>query len=682
MPEIEDKAENITNFTVINTNTRSLCPKITSLIDCITETDTKIAFVTETWLKDGQELEEDVADLSAGAGLGLLARNRNVPAANGVTYGGVAVLWREDCCNFKEVRIPGLQLEDLELLICAGAMRGHTRKVCLIAAYLPPNYTRAKANQALDKVTDAVVALKRRFTDPYLIIAGDFNQWKVEEALADFPDIKEVPVGNTRKEKSIDRIFLNIDRSVIESGTLSPLETEEGQESDHRVAYCKIALARKEKFVWQNYTYRHYNEKSVKAFKDWIVLHDWKEVLNADGSIKMTEAYQGTISWAMESFFPLKTRRKKSTDLPWMTKGLQKMIQTRKRTYWGEGGERTEVWREEKKRVAQAIKDRKRGYIQNQKDHLLAKDANRDFFKHVKNFSRFEKPRQFDVRSLMPGDSNEAVSEKLADYFIKVSQEFSPLEPGDIPAGKAEGREYLAVHEVARRIKTMRKPKSMVPGDVFPQLMTECSDFFALPLTCIYNEILTTHIWPPCWKKEFVTVIPKKSAPEGLGDLRNISCTLLASKIFETFVLDRLKREVKLRSNQYGGVRGLSTESLLAQLWQETLENLEDYRAGTVITSIDYSKAFNRMSYQHCLSALARNGASDQTIRLVATFLSNRTMTVKVEGVQSTPREVWGGCPQGSILGVFLFNATIDDLEEGCQDISSSLTGVQEPPCY
>ena len=44
-------------------------------------------------------------------------------------------------------------------------------------------------------------------------------------------------------------------------------------------------------------------------------------------------------------------------------------------------------------------------------------------------------------------------------------------------------------------------------------------------------------------------------------------------------------------------------------------------------------------------------------------------MVVKVGQTHSELREVWGGCPQGSILGVFLFNATIDDLEEGCVDL-------------
>ena len=48
-------------------------------------------------------------------------------------------------------------------------------------------------------------------------------------------------------------------------------------------------------------------------------------------------------------------------------------------------------------------------------------------------------------------------------------------------------------------------------------------------------------------------------------------------------------------------------------------------------------------------------------------------MVVKVGQVMSEAREVWGGCPQGSILGVFLFNVTIDDLEEGCPDLETYL---------
>ena len=104
---------------------------------------------------------------------------------------------------------------------------------------------------------------------------------------------------------------------------------------------------------------------------------------------------------------------------------------------------------------------------------------------------------------------------------------------------------------------------------------------------------------------------------------------MLASKIFESYVLDFLKEQVKMRSNQYEGVRGMGTEHVLVQLWQDILQNAEDYRAGTVVTSVDYAKAFNRMSFQECLKALASKGASTQVLRLVATFLTNRTMSVR-----------------------------------------------------
>ena len=83
------------------------------------------------------------------------------------------------------------------------------------------------------------------------------------------------------------------------------------------------------------------------------------------------------------------------------------------------------------------------------------------------------------------------------------------------------------------------------------------------------------------------------------------------------------------------------------------------------------------MGYQECLTAIARNGASTRTLELVATFLTDRYMMVKVGKILSKPRIVNGGCPQGSILGGVLFNATIDNLEEGCQDLPDTRMSVR-----
>ena len=155
----------------------------------------------------------------------------------------------------------------------------------------------------------------------------------------------------------------------------------------------------------------------------------------------------------------------------------------------------------------------------------------------------------------------------MADYFNRVSSEFDELGPGDIPCTRDKELPQLHEYEVASRIRRFRKPKSMVPGDIFPKLVTRFADFIAIPLTDIYNCITVSRNWPVCWKREYVTIIPKKTNPEGLSDLRNISCTFLASKMYESYVLDWIKLEVMLRSNQYGGVRGLSTDHLLVGMW-------------------------------------------------------------------------------------------------------------------
>ena len=70
-----------------------------------------------------------------------------------------------------------------------------------------------------------------------------------------------------------------------------------------------------------------------------------------------------------------------------------------------------------------------------------------------------------------------------------------------------------------------------------------------------------------------------------MNDLRNISCTALFSKVFESFVLSWLTKQVGMRENQMGGRRGAGTEPYLVHLWQLVLECLEDPRGYYYSTS-------------------------------------------------------------------------------------------------
>ena len=219
-------------------------------------------------------------------------------------------------------------------------------------------------------------------------------------------------------------------------------------------------------------------------------------------------------------------------------------------------------------------------------------------------------------------------------------------------------------YRIAARLKAFKKPKSQVPGDINPILVEKYYDLLALPLANIINQSLGSLSWPSLWKSETVHVIPKNAAPASLAELRNLLCTPLFSKLMESFVLEKLKGEVSLSINQYGGIKGCSTVHFLADTWNKIMGCLDDGNTAANLVSIDFEKAFNRMDHQKCLDALLRLGASPTSINWVRSFLYGRQMSVKIGKDWSVPRPVPGGSPQGSILGNFLFCITTDIFAE------------------
>ena len=183
------------------------------------EIEADIAVVSETWLQD--KLVESVTIDTAGEhGLDTFTLNRSVVSANGRQYGGVAIFGRSSCTKFQAVEIANP--DSFEVLCVAGKVNKIREKVVVVAVYMPPNYTRVKANACLDYISDVISEAKRMFESPVLVIAGDWNQWNVKRVLDEHPDLAEVDHGPTRGDRKIDKFLVNFPRSITESDVLPP----------------------------------------------------------------------------------------------------------------------------------------------------------------------------------------------------------------------------------------------------------------------------------------------------------------------------------------------------------------------------------------------------------------------------------------------------------------------------
>ena len=70
---------------------------------------------------------------------------------------------------------------------------------------------------------------------------------------------------------------------------------------------------------------------------------------------------------------------------------------------------------------------------------------------------------------------------------------------------------------------------------------------------------------------------------------------------------------------------------------------------------VDFSKAFNRIDHNAIVSILSDLNVATCALRLIVSYLSNRTMCVRYDGATSDEQQISGGGPQGSLLIVLLF---------------------------
>ena len=419
-----------------------------SLYDCFTEKLVDFAFLTETWFQDGRDLQQHVRRLEDQYSLGCIARNRDRAANNGRLYGGVAFLYKKSNCTFSE--FPLNNPDGFELLAVVGRVHGIKEKIFCLTAYTPPNITPVRAKQMLEFMSDVIGEGKRQFQGCTIVVAGDYNQWPVQDIIEEHPNLTEVNHGPTQGDKSIDRTMVNFGRSVVESKSLRPLETGEGSASDHRIAWLKAEFkVVKPKTI--SFSYRVFTEKGATSFLADLSTTDWSSVYRANSSDDKVIEFQAILDSLMAKNFEWKTTVRVADDPPWMNDKIRRLIKKRRKIYDREG--RSARWKRLKKKSDELRRKRAELYMVKQKEILTTPDACRSFFKNVKAYKARDKPPEFDVRDLYPDTEDREVAEKLATHFNKISSEFSGLKTGDIVVSYSSDIPALSEEQVAKRLR-------------------------------------------------------------------------------------------------------------------------------------------------------------------------------------------------------------------------------------
>ena len=197
------------------------------------------------------------------------------------------------------------------------------------------------------------------------------------------------------------------------------------------------------------------------------------------------------------------------------------------------------------------------------------------------------------------------------------------------------------------------------------------------PLSCIFNKSLQCGVFPR--KMKIARVIPLYKNNGNMlccDNYRPISLLPVISKILEKLVFKRLTCHMELNDHIYAKQFGFRKHHSCVNAVQTFIGNvLEGFDKNMMCLSvfIDLKKAFDTVHHNVVLDKLKHMGILGKELMWFESYLSGRSQYVDINGNLSEELIVSTGVPQGSLMGVLLFQIVINDLRNALKHTTGIL---------
>jgi len=233
----------------------------------------------------------------------------------------------------------------------------------------------------------------------------------------------------------------------------------------------------------------------------------------------------------------------------------------------------------------------------------------------------------------------------------------------------------ISVEEVMQAITQAPNNKAPGPDGIPSEFYAHYLDIIAPRFAELFNNILLTGTLPPeSWKQSKCVLIPKKTSNlDQLANWRPITLENCDLKIFSRILSNRVQKIVSslIGQEQTGFIAGRRIHHSVLTI--ETALNTNAY--GSYLLSLDWSKAYDRVSHSWLSYCLNRYGFPPEFIRTIEALFYSREASLSIE-TEKAIVHCGKGVPQGDPIAPLLFVLALEPMLKAARH---TVAGIYTP---